>query len=92
VKTEKPLWVREHSCPSCGFELDRDWNAALNVLERGLRKLGLGQSEVQRLLETGAAVDATHRESVSARAVVESGSPPERKGSPGLKEAAVAAE
>jgi len=19
VKTEKPLWVREHSCPSCGF-------------------------------------------------------------------------
>ncbi|MFB6139080.1 MAG: RNA-guided endonuclease InsQ/TnpB family protein, partial [Halosimplex sp.] len=24
VETEKPLWMREHSCPSCGFELDRD--------------------------------------------------------------------
>jgi len=23
VKTDKPLWVREHSCPSCGFEADR---------------------------------------------------------------------
>ncbi|MFD1589355.1 RNA-guided endonuclease InsQ/TnpB family protein [Halorientalis brevis] len=92
VKTKKPLWVREHSCPSCGFELDRDWNAALNVVERGLRKLGLGQSEVQRLLETGAAVGDDHSRSVSARTVVESGSPPERNGSPGLNEAAVAAE
>ncbi len=31
----KPLWVREHRCPTCGFETDRDWNAALNVLQRG---------------------------------------------------------
>ncbi len=30
METAKPVWVREHSCPSCGFELDRDWNAALN--------------------------------------------------------------
>lgn len=36
VETEKPLWVREHSCPSCGFEADRDANAAWNVLSRGL--------------------------------------------------------
>jgi len=92
VKTDKPLWVREHSCPACGLELDRDWNAALNVLERGLRKLGLGQSEVQRLLETGTAVDSTHRESVSASFVVESGIPTRKQGSPDLKEAAVAAE
>jgi putative transposase len=28
VSTEKPLWVREHSCPACGFEADRDANAA----------------------------------------------------------------
>ena len=91
VKTKKPLWVREHSCPSCGFELDRDWNAALTVLERGLRKLGLGQSEVQRLLETGAAVDSTHRESVSASTVVETGSPTREHGSPDLNEAATVA-
>ncbi|OYR94132.1 transposase, partial [Halorubrum sp. E3] len=34
VKTDKPLWVREHSCPSCGFTADRDWNAAWNILSR----------------------------------------------------------
>ncbi|QFU82393.1 RNA-guided endonuclease InsQ/TnpB family protein [Natronorubrum aibiense] len=45
VETEKPLWVREHSCPSCGLELDRDWNAALNVKSRGLSKLGVVHSE-----------------------------------------------
>jgi len=28
VSTEKPLWIREHSCPACGFEVDRDANAA----------------------------------------------------------------
>jgi len=35
VETEKPLWVREHSCPACGFEIDRDWNAAFNIQQRG---------------------------------------------------------
>ena len=45
VESEKPLWVREHSCPACGFTLDRDFNASLNVLSRGLAKLGVGHSE-----------------------------------------------
>jgi putative transposase len=39
VESDKPLWVREHSCPVCGFEMDRDANAALNILSRGLEKL-----------------------------------------------------
>jgi len=38
VSTEKPLWVREHSCPACGFEADRDANAAWNILSRGIAK------------------------------------------------------
>ena len=45
VESDKPLWVREHSCPACGFEMDRDANAAINILSRGFKKLGLGQSE-----------------------------------------------
>ena len=45
VKTDKPLWVREHSCPACGFEADRDANAAWNILSRGLTDLGVGHSE-----------------------------------------------
>ncbi len=46
VSTDKPLWVREHSCPSCGFEADRDWNAAYNILSRGIKHVGVGHSEL----------------------------------------------
>ena len=45
TETDKPLWVREHSCPSCGFEADRDANAAWNILSRGLEDVGVGYSE-----------------------------------------------
>lgn len=75
VKTEKPLWVREHSCPSCGYTVDRDYNAALNVWERGLSKLGVGHSEATTPAETATAVEQAQRESVSASCVVEPGSP-----------------
>jgi len=71
VKTDKPLWVREHSCPACGFEADRDVNAAWNILLRGLSELGVVHSEgtpVETALPTGTAV-------VPAKRVVETGSP-----------------
>jgi len=71
VETNKPLWVREHSCPACGFEADRDANAAGNILSRGLSKLGVGHSEdtpVETALPVGTAV-------VPAKRVVETGSP-----------------
>lgn len=71
VESDKPLWVREHSCPSCGFELDRDYNAAVNVLARGLSKLGVVHSEATPV-ETATTVDTR---SVSASRVVETGSP-----------------
>ncbi|WP_158059630.1 RNA-guided endonuclease InsQ/TnpB family protein [Halorussus halophilus] len=45
VETDKPLWVREHSCPACGFEADRDANAAWNIRSRGLEDVGVGYSE-----------------------------------------------
>ena len=38
----KKLSDRWHSCPHCGLELDRDHNAALNVLHKGILALGLG--------------------------------------------------
>ena len=41
VESDKPLWVREHACPACGFRMDRDANAAYNVLERGLSDVGV---------------------------------------------------
>ena len=36
---KKSLAVRTHSCPHCGLVLDRDVNAAKNILERGWEKL-----------------------------------------------------
>ncbi|MGZ0748286.1 MULTISPECIES: RNA-guided endonuclease InsQ/TnpB family protein [unclassified Haloparvum] len=72
VETAKPIWVREHSCPSCGFETDRDANAAINVLQRGFSELGLGWPE-STPVETVAATDTTQIESVTASHVVETG-------------------
>jgi putative transposase len=75
VETDKPLWVREHSCPSCGFEADRDANASYNVLARGLQEIGLGQAE-STAVETATAVetDGGSSSSVPASRVVETGS------------------
>lgn len=36
----KGLSVRTHICPNCGLILDRDHNAALNILARGLTSIG----------------------------------------------------
>ena len=72
VETAKPIWVREHSCPSCGFETDRDANAAMNILQRGFADLGLGWPE-DTPVETVTATDTTRFESVSASYVIETG-------------------
>ena len=78
VETYKPIWIREHSCPACGYTEDRDLNAAKNVLDRGLDGLfsnsdiGAGRSEstpVQTVLPTFTSVQ------VDAKHVVEAGSP-----------------
>jgi len=36
----KSLSERIHACPHCGLKLDRDHNAALNILARGLARMG----------------------------------------------------
>jgi putative transposase len=37
---KKSLSQRTHKCPHCGYVQDRDWNAAINILELGLRTVG----------------------------------------------------
>lgn len=39
-RVKKGLSVRVHRCPRCGLVLDRDVNAALNILARGLACIG----------------------------------------------------
>jgi putative transposase len=41
---EKDLSVRVHRCPECGLTIDRDVNAARNMLKRGL-EIGLERAE-----------------------------------------------
>ncbi|ELY45283.1 transposase, IS605 OrfB family protein [Natronorubrum bangense JCM 10635] len=87
VETTKPIWVREHSCPSCGFETDRDANAVVRLRLTGskiacdfataMNVLQRGFSELglgwpeDTPVETALPTD-TH--SVSAKCVVETGS------------------
>lgn len=72
------VWTRTHDCPTCGFEVYRDLNAAYNVLERGLEQLGVVHSEGTPV-ETATAVSTDgsgHSVSqvVDASRVVEAGS------------------
>jgi len=47
----KTLSERTHKCPNCGLVLDRDWNAAVNILNRvGWGTAELTAGEIQPLL------------------------------------------
>lgn len=56
VESEKDLWVREHSCPACRYEADRDENASYNAQQLGLDELGIDY-EVEELLGLGESED-----------------------------------
>jgi len=89
VKTDKPLWVGEHSCPACEFKTDRNANAAWNIFSRTHRSRNRSlRSHVLRNacvsgLRTRALLLSTPVEtalpvdtdSVSAKRVVETGGP-----------------
>ncbi|RLI93177.1 MAG: transposase [Candidatus Altiarchaeales archaeon] len=42
----KPVWIREHRCPTCGLVMDRDHNAAKNILNKALQEVGSGRPEL----------------------------------------------
>jgi putative transposase len=44
----KDLSVRVHDCPHCGLKIDRDLNAAVNILGRGLASIGADTSVTRR--------------------------------------------
>lgn len=49
------LSERSFTCPFCGFKIDRDYNAAINLKKYGLNKLGMEDTEskpVEKPIET----------------------------------------
>jgi putative transposase len=76
VETSKPLWVREHSCPTCGHTENRDLNAAKNILNRGLNTLHVGPGRSESTpVQTVLPAFTRHSGRVDAKHVVEAGSP-----------------
>lgn len=49
TKVPKTLSVRLHQCPKCGLEINRDENAAINILYKGLTTVGLTVAACGRL-------------------------------------------
>ena len=45
ILVEKSLSDRVHKCSQCGLEMDRDWNAAINILRLGLQSVGIQSVE-----------------------------------------------
>ena len=67
---KKPLWVRVHRCPKCGLELDRDLNAARNILQDGLKQIGWEPAEF-----TPVEIGPLSQLEVGTSSVVEAGNP-----------------
>ena len=44
----KKLSERQHRCPVCGLDIDRDENAALNILHRGQYRRNYGNRRLGR--------------------------------------------
>jgi putative transposase len=49
TKVPKTLSVRVHECPKCNLDMDRDENASLNILNKGLTTVGLTVAAYRRL-------------------------------------------
>ncbi|MCG2782000.1 MAG: transposase [Candidatus Altiarchaeales archaeon] len=42
----KQIWIRTHTCPTCGLVMDRDHNAAINILNKALLEVGSVRPEL----------------------------------------------
>jgi putative transposase len=56
TKVPKTLSVRLHECPKCNLEMDRDENAAINILSKALQTVGLTVSACGALVNRQALI------------------------------------
>ena len=57
---------RTFVCPSCGFEIDRDHNAGINLKNYGLKELGLGQPEIKPVETSMHEVESVKQEALKS--------------------------
>jgi putative transposase len=67
-RVQKTLSTRTHKCPHCGYTADRDENAAINILKKGIATTGhVGSSGLAEFSRTGSpSMTDTQADSVNA--------------------------
>jgi putative transposase len=58
---------RVFSCPSCGFEIDRDHNAGLNLKNYGLKEIGMGQPDFKPVEKTASVSGVSQSQAASVK-------------------------
>lgn len=53
AEVRKTIAVRVHHCPECGLVIDRDWNAAINILKRVMGDLDIAPLAVDGYRDAG---------------------------------------
>lgn len=66
VHKQLQLDDRIFNCPSCGFKIDRDHNAGINLKNYGLKELGLGQSDVKPVETSTLKVESAKQEALKS--------------------------
>lgn len=49
TSTWKPIWVREHSCPTCGLGVDRDQNSSWVILQDGAELVNSAEADTESM-------------------------------------------
>lgn len=65
-RVKKSLSTRTHSCPSCGIEICRDTNAAINILKKGMGILGIEWNNSIFGQKGSASQEGKHREKTTS--------------------------
>ena len=61
-RVKKSLSTRTHSCSSCGVEICRDTNAAINILKKGMKVLGIEWQNSTFGQKESASIEGKHGE------------------------------
>ena len=64
-RVKKSLSTRTHSCSSCGVEICRDTNAAINILKKGMKVLGIDWNNSTFGQKESASIEGKHGEKTS---------------------------